>query len=79
MENRPNQKDRDSQDYEPLGKLYDDPREHGSANTQQVDEGTKERDEAGNISANKHADNAGGSPSRSNSSIEYPGDGHGNG
>jgi hypothetical protein len=73
------QKARDSDDFEPLGKLYDDPREHGSADTQRADEGSKARDDAGNKREEKHNDNAAGSPTRANSSEEFPGAGHGNG
>jgi hypothetical protein len=83
MENQHNdqQKDkaRDTNDYQPIGGLYDDPRDHGSANSQRVDEGTQARDKAGNKREAKHDDNAAGSPTRSNSSEEFPGAGHGNG
>lgn len=83
MQNKPDepkeQKARDTQDYEPIGKLYDDPREHGSATTQRADEGSKERDDAGNKREDGGDDNAAGSPTRSNSSETYPASGHGNG
>ena len=61
------QKQRDTEDFEPIGGLYDDKRDHGSAGTQRADEGTQERDENGNIGP-RAAPNAGGSPSRSHSS-----------
>ena len=83
MEPTPNkrndEKKRDTEAFKPIGGLYDDPRDHGSAGTQHADEGTQERDQAGNRRGDEPTDNAAGSPTRSNASKDYPADGHGNG
>jgi hypothetical protein len=72
-----NDKLRDNADFEPIGGLYDDKRDHGSGNTQHADEGTLERDQKGNIGA-QHGTNAAGSPTRGHSSDGDAAAGHGN-
>lgn len=71
------EKQRDDNDFQPIGGLYDDKRDHGSANTQHVDEGTVERDQKGNVGA-QSGSNAAGSPTRGHSSEGDVAGGHGN-
>jgi len=82
-DSKPKQRARDTEDFIPIGGLYDDPRDHGSATTQRADEGSKPRDDAGNKRADNlddtQDDNAAGSPTRGNSSKDNLAAGHGNG
>lgn len=68
MKKEENQNLRDSEAYKPIGGLYDDKREHGSAYTQHCDEGTIERDKYPQNSSTTPTENAAGSAVRSESS-----------
>lgn len=71
------EKQRDNTDFEAIGGLYDDKRDHGSPDTQHADEGTVERDQKGNIGS-QGGPNAAGSPTRGHSSEGDAAGGHGN-